>query len=338
MKRAVRNLTFLSVVSLCLILLLVKNSDPDQRFIVIDRTNAAFTVSPAGSIAFPGKISLVQVSGHYIYGYVHKQGSIYRYDLLRHRLETFIGAADSMAGTTNGLQVAPDAPVVYRFTTSGRQVLLYRLDGSLADSIVCNDHPYVKGVKGLGTGTFIFQWYDTAKVASMLKLVHYGSQPADSVIYTFPHFDDGGISEDGQFICQPATGDVYFIPFYNSRIIRYNQGQNRLYNIVTIDSTPPANVTLHTSSGYFISSKALLLNSAATADSGHLYLLSYARAGNDAQQRVNVDVYAVAGSRYQGTISLPAPPTGAVLSLAKSGDTLFVSSVEKVMMYKLEAR
>ena len=60
------------------------------------------------------------------------------------------------------------------------------------------------------------------QVISLLKLAGYGDHRSDTLIYTFAHFDDGGISEDGSFVRQPGTGDIFFIPFYNASIIQFD--------------------------------------------------------------------------------------------------------------------
>lgn len=349
MKKAVTTLILLLIIALGLMLLLVKGSDPDRSRIPFHRDYSRFAAIPAGSLPFPGKVSLVKVVDGTVFGYVHKNGIIYKFDPGHTQPDTFMRFPELQTGALAGFDADLSGHLFYYFTAKGGKIFVSRQNGILTDSIFFADNTYVKGIKALAGNILLFQVYDPVRVVSRLKLAgsnltgaHLagsdmvnGHSGYDTLLYEFPHFDDGGISADGFFIKQPATGDLYFIPYYNSYIIRYNQLQNRLSRIITIDSTRPANIALRTNTGYSISSKAILINSAATADHDHLYVLSYALARANERKNVSIDIYATADGGYEGSLLLEAPPTGAVLSLDKSGDTLFVSSSKNVFLYKL---
>jgi hypothetical protein len=70
MKKTLFNLALLLVAALGLILLLTRKSDPDKKRILFKRDYTSFMLMPAGTISFPGKVSLIKKVKGSVYGTV----------------------------------------------------------------------------------------------------------------------------------------------------------------------------------------------------------------------------------------------------------------------------
>jgi hypothetical protein len=178
--------------------------------------------------------------------------------------------------------------------------------------------------------------YDTVKKVSQLKLRNFNTPSLDSTLYEFPHFEDGGLSADGFYF--NSYRSQYYIPFYNSAIIRYDELHNSAHVIHTIDQTPPSNIAVPTGNIYSMSSKAIIVNSTATADENYLYVLSYVLSEDAVKNNYNgpaIDVYNIKTGQYESSFRLPGYQGKPVLQLAKSADTLIAAYENNVLIFKL---
>lgn len=337
MKKNLLILTALLLASVALILVLVRSANPDRVMAHFQRTYNRFELQALDTVDFPGRISIMRVHNGNVYGYVYKNAVVYGYDIAQRRLDTFFSNRNIPVNMLCGFDV--DTATSYMFDASGSRIILYRPATGAVDSIRCSGKCYIRATRGTGRPVFITQCFDTVKQRCNLRLVDFTGARKDSTLYEFTYFEDGGLSADGFFTRNVHTGDLYYIPFYNSEIIRYDQRNNRVSKLITIDKTPPANIATPTGKIYTLSGKAVFVNSTAAADDQYLYVLSYALSEDARSSGYNgpsLDIYNVASGSYETSIRLPGYKNLPVLQLAKYADTLVAAYDKHVLLFKLE--
>ncbi|HEY0612715.1 MAG TPA: hypothetical protein VGD35_23725, partial [Chitinophaga sp.] len=268
----------------------------------------------------------------------YKNTTVYSYDPTQRRLDTFFSNRNIPVSMLCGFDI--DTPACYLFDASGSRVISYQPATGAIDSIKCGSKCYIRATHAATGNAFITQSFDTEKQRANLRLAGLSNAHKDSTLYEFTYFEDGGLSADGFFTKNTHTGDLYYIPFYNSEIIRYNQPTKQISKLITIDKTPPANIAVPTGKIYTLSGKAVFVNSTATADDQYLYVLSYALS-EDARasgyRGPSLDIYNVATGQYETSIRLPGYENLPVLQLAKYNDTLVAAYDKNVLLFKLNA-
>lgn len=336
MKKNLLIIAALLLASVALIVVLVRSAGPDRVMAHFNRTYNRFALQPLDTVAFPGRISIMKVHNGTVYGYVYKNTAIYSYNISHRRLDTFFNNKKAAINLMCGFDI--DTPACYLFDASGARVISYQPATGAIDSIKCNSKCYIRATRAAIENAFITQSFDTESQRANLRLAGLSNAHKDSTLYEFTHFEDGGLSADGFFTQNTHTGDLFYIPFYNSEIIRYNQPANRLSKLITIDKTPPANIAVPQGKIYTLSGKAVFVNSAATADDQYLYVLSYALS-EDARvsgyRGPSLDIYNVATGNYETSIRLPGYQDLPVLQLAKYNDTLVAAYDKNVLLFKL---
>ncbi|GAA0540461.1 hypothetical protein [Chitinophaga japonensis] len=333
-----KNLLILSALLLAVVLLmliLVKRADPDRVVAPFNRTYSLFDLQPLDTVPFPGRVSIMRATNGTVYGYVYKRAAIYSYDMARRRLDTFFNNSQLPVDMLCGFDV--DTATSYLFDAAGNRVILYNPGTGALDSIRCARKCFIRAVPDMSGAAFITQCFDTVTQRCNLRLASFDGRP-DSTLYAFTRFEDGGLSADGFFTAHAASGVYYYIPFYNSEIIRYDQRHDSLSRLVTIDRTPPANVAVPTGKFYSLSGKAVFVNSTATADERYLYVLSYALSEDARAENYrgpSLDIYQAATGRYAGSIRLPGYKGLPVLQLAKCSDTLIAAYDKNILLFKL---
>lgn len=339
MKKNLLILAALLLASVVLIAVLVRSASPDRVIAHFNRTYHRFTLQPLDTVAFPGRISIMKVHKGAVYGYVYKDTAIYSYDISRQRLDTFFSNRKAVIKLMCGFDI--DTPACYLFDASGSRVITYQPATGAIDSIKCSSKCYIRATRAATGNAFITQIFDTEKQRVNLRLAGFSSTRKDTMLYEFTHFEDGGLSADGFFTQNTHSGDLYYIPFYNSEIIRYNQPTKQLSKLITIDKTPPANIAVPTGKIYTLSGKAVFVNSTATADNQYLYVLSYALS-EDARasgyRGPSLDIYNVATGAYETSIRLPGYENLPVLQLAKYNDTLVAAYDKNVLLFRLNKK
>lgn len=337
MKKNLLIITALLIASMTLILVLVRSANPDRVIAHFQRTYNRFELKPLDTVPFPGRVSIMKVHKGMVYGYVYKNSTVYSYDISQHRLDTFFSNRNINVNMLCGFDI--DTPACYMFDASGSRVISYHPATGAIDSIKCGARCFIRATRASGA-SFITQYFDTVKQRCNLRLTDFSGTRKDSTLYEFTYFEDGGLSADGFFTKNDRSGDLYYIPFYNSEIIRYDQQHSSVSKLITIDRTPPANIAVPTGRIYTLSGKAVFINSTATADDQYLYVLSSALS-EDAQSSgyrgPSLDIYNVATGHYESSIRLPGFNEQPVLQLAKYGDTLAAAYDKNILLFRLNA-
>jgi len=336
MKKNLLIIAALLLASVALIVVLLRSAGPDRVIAHFNRTYNRFTLQALDTVAFPGRISIMKVNNGVVYGYVYKNTAIYSYDVSHRRLDTFFNNSKASISLMCGFDI--DTPACYLFDASGARVIAYQPATGAIDSIKCSSKCYIRATRAATGNAFITQGFDPEKQRANLRLAGLSSAVKDSTLYEFTHFEDGGLSADGFFTKNTHTGDLYYIPFYNSEIIHYNQPAKQISKLITIDKTPPANIAVPSGKIYTLSGKAIFVNSAAAADDQYLYVLSYALS-EDAQASgyhgPSLDIYNIATGNYESSIRLPGYENLPVLQLAKYNDTLVAAYDKNVLLFRL---
>lgn len=313
-----RNLLFLFALfcaAFIIMCILVKGAEPDRIFTGFNRDYSHYTLQPLDTVQFPGRVSVMRVLQQEIYGYVYSKNIVYRYDYPVGKMDTFYHATDMITR----IDADTATHTFYMADGTGRKLYRYQpLNGELDSS---------------GTAGFplLTKDYDPVKQQAVLKLA--GSE---KTLYNFQHFEDGGLSADGFFVRNGAHH--FYIPFYNGAMLRYDEASGKISMIPTIDKTPAANIAVPTGNIYMLSSKAIIVNSTATADEKDLYVLSYvlsADAVADGYRGPAVDVYDNVSGKYKGSFRLPGFHGKPVLQLGKWDDTLVAAYENNILLFKL---
>jgi hypothetical protein len=304
-----KNLLILSALLCCALIImyiLIKGAEPDRIFTDHKRSYDKFKLQPIDTVLFPGRVSIMRTAPGNIYGYVYSKKTIYRYDTHLHAIDSFFSRPDIIT------RLEVDTNACYIFDGTGNNIV-------------------TKGIPQ--SSSYLITSYDTVKKITELKLRNFNTS-LDSTLYGFPYFEDGGLSADGFYIRDKSY--YFYISFYNSGIIRYDEQQDKIRIIHTIDNTPPSNIAVPTGNIYNRSSKAVIVNSTATADEKYLYVLSYVlSADTDNYRGPAVDVYNIEHGNYEGSFRLPGYQSLPVLQLSKQADTLIAAYEKNILLFKL---
>jgi hypothetical protein len=306
MKKDLLILSALFCCALIITYILVKGAEPDRIFTDQKRSYGKFTLTAMDTIAFPGRVSIMKVAQGNVYGYVYSKKTIYRYDTHLHTIDSFFSRPEIVT------RIEADSSAIYVFDDTGNKFI-------------------TKGI--IQPSSYLITRYDTSKKIAQLKLRSFATS-FDSTLYGFPYFEDGGLSADGFYVRD--TRYQFYVPFYNSGIIKYDALHQHVSVIHTIDKTPPFNVAVPSGNIYNLSSKAVIVNSAATADDKYLYVLSYVlSADTDNYRGPAVDVYNIERNAYEGSFRLLGYQSMPVLQLSKRADTLIAAYEKNVLLFKL---
>ena len=304
-----KNLLILSALLLCALTItyiLIRGAEPDRIFTSYKRTYAKFKLQPIDTVLFPGRVSIMKAISGNIYVYVYSKKTVYRYDTRLHKIDSFFGRPDIIA------RMEVDTSALYIFDDTETKI-------------------FTKGIPQ--SASYLITSYNKTKKIAELKLRNFNTS-LDSTLHGFPYFEDGGLSADGFY----TSNDAYhfYIPFYNSGMIRYDKQQHQVKLIHTIDKTLPSNIAVPTGNIYSRSSKSVIVNSAATADQQYLYVLSYVlSADTDNYRGPAIDVYNIEKGNYEGSFRLPGYQNLPVLQLSKRADTLIAAYEKNILLFKL---
>lgn len=336
MKKNILVLILILVGAFCFILILVRKSDPESLVIDFARRYNGISATREDSIRLPGMPTTMEADSNMLYGYLHRQGIIIRYDLEKRKADTSLQIRSLFSGAISGTDMDNAANIFYFFGSGVNRIYRFRPEDSMKDSLSCGNISLNGGKKCIMGSDFFVRTVDNASGLTCLKKVDCLGH-TDTTLYTFAHFKDGGISADGFFVKDKLSKKQFFIPYYNSEIIQYDELNNTISKIITIDKTKPFNCAVPTYQGYSISSKSRINNIAATTDSAHLYLLSHtiSRAQHELPGTV-VDVYSTVTGEYERSLQFPYFEGRRVSMLAKSGERLFVAYGNTILRYKIE--
>lgn len=295
--------------------ILVKGAEPDRIFTGFNRDYSHYTLHPIDTVQFPGRVSVMRVLPQEIYGYVYSKNTVYHYSPLTGKIDTFFEAPDMITR----IEVDTATHIFYMADKTGKKMYRYQPSRKMLDSA---------GAEGQ---TLLISDYDDKKQQAVLKLSGSGKE-----LHRFPHFEDGGLSADGFFARK--GGHHFYIPFYNSNILRYDETSGQITTLTTIDKTPATNIAVPTGKIYMLSSKAIIANSTAAVDEKNLYVLSYvlsADAVADGYRGPAVDVYDNMSGAYKGSFRLPGFRNRPVLQLGKWNDTLVAAYDYSILLFKL---
>lgn len=290
--------------------ILVRGAEPDRIVSSVSRQYNHYRLQTLDTITFPGRVSIMHAAGDNIYGYVYSKRSVFCYNTFRHRLDPFFNDSLKALPIITRIELSPDEKTFYLFDDTQEHLTVYTPERKQIDSTDAAAFLTRKGTQ-----------------------LHY----KESTIHEFTHFEDGGLSADGFFVHNSTY--QFFIPFYNAGIVRYDPANNIVDTFQTIDQSPPINIAVPTGNIYARSPKAIIVNSTATADADHLYILSYVLSQNAVKSGYKgpaIDVYNIADTKYAGSFRLPGFQNKPVLQLAKCGDTLIAAYEKNILRFKLE--
>jgi hypothetical protein len=343
MKKYIIILSLILAGAFCLIFVLVGHSDPETLIIGQQRQYSGISVHLEDTIRFPGTISTMDIGDGILYGYVNQQKWLYRYDLTHRTIDSLLYIPTIFTGILSGVAMDPVTSSFYFLTARANKIYGYHPQNAGKDSVVGRKDSLSGGSIHLAGGDkcfnhpgFIIRFVDSGTSLTGLKLVDF-LQQKDTTIYTFTHYPDGGISEDGFFRKDRASNKHFYIPYYNAEIIQYDEAKNKLSKIITIDKTVPFNCTVSTGDGYAISGRSRMINIAAATDSAHLYLLSYTSSpGKNERKGTVVDIYSTITGKYENSLQFPYFEGHPVTLLDRSGDRLFVAFDNTILSYKIQ--
>lgn len=310
MKRNLLTLSTLCCSAFIIMYILVRGAEPDRIVSSVNREYNHYRLQTLDTITFPGRVSIMRATGENIYGYVYSKKTVFSYNTPHHHLDTFFNDSLKPLPIITRIELSPDEKTFYLFDDTQEHLTVYTPERKQIDS----------------TGP-------TAFLTRKGTRLHY----KDSTIHEFTHFEDGGLSADGFFVHNSTY--QFFIPFYNAVIVKYDPANNTVDTFQTIDQSPPVNIAVPTGNIYARSPKAIIVNSTATADADHLYILSYVLSQDAVKSGYKgpaIDVYNIADTRYAGSFRLPGFQNKPVLQLAKCGDTLIAAYEKNILRFKLE--
>lgn len=307
MKRNLFILSALFCSAFIVMYILVRGAEPDRIVSGVSRQYTHYQLETLDTIVFPGRVSIMRAAGDNIYGYVYSQQAVFNYNTRLHRLDTFYKG--SMPIITR-IEMSPDAQTFYLFDDTQEHITAYQPAIRKTDSVSYKNFLTRNGTQ-----------------------LHY----RDSTIAEFTHFEDGGLSADGFFVDDGRY--QFYIPFYHSGVVQYDVAKNNVTSFKTIDQSPPVNIAVPQGNIYARSPKAIIVNSTATADADHLYVLSYVLSQDAIKSGYKgpaVDVYNTSDTQYAGSFRLPGYQNKPVLQLAKCGDTLIAVYERNILRFKLK--
>ncbi|MGY0038518.1 hypothetical protein [Pedobacter sp. NJ-S-72] len=298
MKKNLLLLAALFCSAILIMYVLVKGAEPDRIYANFTRDYHKYKLLPVDTVLFPGRVSIMKADQGNIYGYVYNQNSIFRYNLSNHKIDTFFTKKDLPINIATRLEIDTAIHTFYIFDDSGNKAITYQPDKKKIDSLLFEKkNTKASSVSSLQNKSFLSSGYDTKKKKILqLKLRNFSFPGKDSVLHQFPFFEDGGLSADGFFVRNASSHDHFYIPFYNGDILKYDDQLNKTYVFHTIDKTKANNITVKTGKIYMRSSKSIVINSTATADAEHLYILSYVLTEDAAKSGYRgpvIDVYII---------------------------------------------
>jgi|GEM_PF-1212574 len=324
--------------ALCFILASALRSDPEKLMINVARNYEGIYASPEDTIRFPGTVSAMKAEGDLLFGYVHELKKLYQYNTGNRKTTPLFDTQSFLSGILSGFDIDPVSGTFYFLNTNTNKIYLFRPKDSLKDSLYFKYLHFASGEKCFRGADFFIRATDDATSLTSLKKVDY-TGGADTTLYTFTQYPDGGISADGFFIKDRSSEKQFFIPYYNAEIIQYDEARNNISKIITIDKTMPHNNVVPASHGYTISSKSRIINIAAAADSAHLFVLSFASSrGKNEPPGTVIDVYSTITGQYESSLQLPFFEGRRAVLLEKSGDRLYVAFNNDVVCYKIKFR
>lgn len=260
-----------------------------------------------------------------IYGYVYSKKAIFKHNIAQHKTDSFFTKPLEII---TRIEIDTSTHTFYFFDGPGKVITRYQ---PATGAVYANSLP-------TDQATYLKVKFDTIKQVSQLQLRHFKDPASDTTLYEFPQFKDGGLSADGFYVRDIISHNQFYIPFYNGDIIRYNEPENSIHLLQTIDKTPAANIAVKTGNIYSRSSKAVMVNSTATTDQQYLYVLSYVLSDDSDYKGPAVDVYDISTGKYTSSFRLPSFEGKPVLQLAKQADTLVAAYENNILIFKLTAK
>lgn len=339
-----RDLLILSALLCCAMItmyILAKGAEPDRIFTGHKRSYDRFTLQAIDTVLFPGRVSIMKAVQGNVYGYVYSKKAIFRYNTNLHQIDSFFTNSIVPLEIVTRLEIDTNTQTFYLFDDIGKKITTYQPGTGKLDIIIYPDTSTIRLYKNVYQTAYLRTSFDTSKKVAQLKLRNFNAPAQDSTLYEFPRFEDGGLSADGFYIRNVPSRNHFYIPFYNSGIIRYDEEHNSIQLMYTIDQTPPSNIAVPTGNIYTRSSKSIIVNSTATADDQYLYILSYVLSEDALASNYRgpaVDVYNVKNGHYQGSFRFPGYQNKPVLQLAKCADTLMAAYENNILLFKLTSK
>jgi hypothetical protein len=231
--------------------------------------------------------------------------------------------------TIHSISATPEK--IFCFDLNGRAVITtdFKSDLRFKDSLPKETRGAV--VNNKNGYTYMFFHKDSSRI-----MFHDSVAGAPSnTIYALNKMYDQGFSHWGQLIKTADFSSLYYIPFYNSRIMQYKYATGQLTVIETLEKAPVKNLSIEVGAGKMLSSKTPLINRRATANSSWLFVLSYARGKEDQQTNEIVDLYGVDSGKYMGSINLVDLQKGAISGITCFSDKLLVSYKNNIFIYSI---
>lgn len=237
--------------------------------------------------------------------------------------------ADPIASTIHSISVTPDS--VYCFDlnghVAGKTDFIHGLH--FADSLRTETRAIVVNPsKG-------FSFLHFNRDSSRLFL--YDSLPAQPpvILFAFEIMGDRGFSHWANMVKDETGRNLFCVPFYNSRIIRYDYVSRQLSFIETIERTPVRDHGVSGGGTAILSSKTPAINRKACSDGKKLYVVSYARSRTDDPGVEIVDVYDLDRNAYRSSFVLPGFAKGKVNAMTCIHNKLAVSNGTSIILYTL---
>jgi len=317
--------------------ILAKGAEPDRIFTSHKRNYDRFTLQSIDTVLFPGRVSIMKAAQGNIYGYVYSKKTIFRYNTTLHQTDSFFTDRILPLEIMTRWDVDTSTHTFYIFDDTGKKIIAYQPVSGKLDSIM---YPSTTpAYKDISHTAYMITDFDTSRKVTRLKLRNFNAPAQDTTLYEFPYFEDGGLSADGFYTTN--NRNHFYIPFYNGGIIRYDETNNNIRLMHTIDNTPPSNIAIPTGNIYTRSSKSIVVNSTATADDQYLYILSYVLSEDAVASNYRgpaVDVYNIQNGAYEGSFRFPGYQSRPVLQLAKTADTLIAAYENNILLFKLTSK
>jgi len=338
MKKNILILSLILAGSLCVILALVNVSGPGTPMIGQARRYTVIEAVTEDSIRLPASINMMQIADGCLYGFADKQKVLFRTNLENRKTDTLLYIPSLFSGVLNGITFDPATKTFYFLNARSRKIYLYHLPDARKDSFNTGTLRLSGGEKCFTGAAFFIRSVEYPTNLTTLKKADY-TRNADTTLYTFPLYPDGGISSDGFFRKDASSKKQFYIPYYNAEIIAYDEADDKISKIITIDKTKPYNAAIPMEQGYGLSGKAKMINMAAATDSTHLYLLSYTSSpGKNEKAGTVVDIYSTLTGNYEGSLQFPYFENHPATLLEKYGDRLYVAFSNNIVSYKINYR
>jgi hypothetical protein len=223
-----------------------------------------------------------------------------------------------------------DSGSVYFFDLNDRIALKSDFKQGLSVS-----DPLQKGLRGIvkSTGGYVCLQLDSLNKNVSLNKMNTGSVVQQ--LYHLEPYDDWGFSHLGLMFKNEVGSKVFYMPFYNSRIIEYDQQLSAVSFITSIDKSPVKDYSIATGEGRALSSKAPKINRKGCADNRCLYVLSYAGSKDDPEDNEIIDVYDINTGKYLHSFVLPDFKKEEVNALTCTGGKLIAGYKNNIIIYDI---